>query len=133
MVYTELKQLDLSPVATVMLFDPDKVEFSGDVSRHSARGAGPFQVGAGKVPVFGPPECLISSCPPPQQMTAQCNFSYRPPKPMTSTPKSKTPSSRSRPGNGLDGQHQHMAFARQDTWHIPVSIPRRNWLRYALG
>jgi hypothetical protein len=26
-----------------------------------------------------------------------------------------------------------MAFARQDTWHIPVSIPRRNWLRYALG
>jgi hypothetical protein len=44
-VYTELKQLDLSPVATVMLFDPDKVEFSGDVSRQLRPRRGPVPSG----------------------------------------------------------------------------------------
>jgi hypothetical protein len=60
-VYTELKHLDLSPVATVMLFDTDKVEFSGNVSRHFTSGARPFELGAGKVPAFGQPDCPTSS------------------------------------------------------------------------
>lgn len=38
-VWAELKRFDLSPGAPVMLFDPNRIEFSGDVSRHFTKAA----------------------------------------------------------------------------------------------
>jgi hypothetical protein len=50
------------PGAFVWRFDPDRIESSGDVSRHFTKAPrAPFQVGAGKVPAFGQPDCPISS------------------------------------------------------------------------
>jgi len=38
-VWVELKRFDFSPGAPVMLFDPNAIEFSGDVSRHFTKAA----------------------------------------------------------------------------------------------